>query len=170
MGGVKEAQREPSASPSTVVRVATSSDLSAVVAMRIALLREYADHPIYGRLHPDAEARAREIYARQIAASDQAILLAEIGSSPVGILRCVEVLASPLLDPARYCYVSSVYVEPSRRHRGVLRTLLEHAEDWAVFRGLSEIRLHNSSRHPDAVATWDALGFEVVEQVRFRKI
>src|SRR5438105_13753950 len=35
----------------TRVRRATVNDLATVVDLRLALLREYADHPIYGRLH-----------------------------------------------------------------------------------------------------------------------
>jgi len=43
-----------------VVRQAQAIDLDAVLELRLALLREHPDHPIYGRLRPDIDQRARE--------------------------------------------------------------------------------------------------------------
>ena len=71
------------------------------------------------------------------AGSTRSILIdAEV---PLGslTLRVVESIGSPLLEPARYAYVSSVYVRPESRRRGVLRALLAEAERWCRARGLS---------------------------------
>ncbi|HJQ19726.1 MAG TPA: GNAT family N-acetyltransferase [Gemmatimonadaceae bacterium] len=152
------------------IRRATPSDLDVVVALRLALLREYGEHPIYGRLRPDAETRARPIFASQIDADREVIFLAEVRHAAVGMLRCVESISSPLLVPDRYCYVSSVYVTPGCRRQGVLRALLGRARDWCDERGLTEMRLHNVGSRPSSAAAWDALGFEVVEQVRLLRL
>jgi len=98
------------------------------------------------------------------------ILLADQGGEPVGVLRCVESVGSPLMEPARYAYVSSAYVRPDARRRGVLRALLAAAERWALGRGLKQMRLHNVAGSANAEAAWSALGFEVVEQVRLRSL
>jgi len=153
-----------------VVRRATSSDLDIVVALRLALLREYGTHPIYGRLRPDAETRARPVFAAQIDSEREASFLAEEGDVALGMLRCVESMSSPLLIPDRYCYVSSVYVRPEHRRRGVLHLLFEHARQWSHDRGLPEMRLHNVGTRSSSAAAWDALGFEVVEQVRLLRL
>jgi GNAT superfamily N-acetyltransferase len=153
-----------------IVRRATSSDLDTVVALRIALLREYGDHPIYGRLRPDAEQRARLVFGSQLEASNEVILLAEEGRTALGLLRCVESIASPLLIPDRYCYVSSAYVLPQHRRKGVLRALLARAMDWCRERGLTEMRLHNVGSSATSAAAWDSMGFQIVEQVRVRRI
>ena len=87
-----------------------------------------------------------------------------------GILRCVESIGSPLLEPARYAYVSSVYVRPEARRRGVLRALLRAADAWSVARGLDQMRLHNVVGSESAEGAWTALGFDIVEQVRIRYI
>jgi ribosomal protein S18 acetylase RimI-like enzyme len=154
------------------IRRATANDLDAVVALRIALLREYREHPIYGRLRADAERRARPIFAAQIESDREAIFLAEDSSSreSIGMLRCVESIASPLLVPDRYCYVSSVYVKPAHRRRGILRQLFERAREWCRERGLPEMRLHNVGSRSMSAAVWDAFGFEVVEQVRLLRL
>ena len=150
------------------VRAATMADLDTVVALRIALLREHRGNGIYSRLRPDAPARARPIFAQQIQSGEEVTFLAERDDIIVGILRCVDAVGSPLLFPARYAYVSSVYVLPSARRTGVLTALMGAAEEWCDARGLREMRLHNATDNDLANAAWDALGFQVVEQLRYR--
>lgn len=153
-----------------IVRRATSADLETVIALRIALLREYGDHPIYGRLREDAEQRARLVFGSQLDASNEVIFIAEESHQPMGLIRCVESMASPLLIPDRYCYVSSAYVIPQHRRHGVMKALLARAVEWCHERGLTEMRLHNVGTSRTSAATWDSLGFEVVEQVRVRRL
>lgn len=152
------------------IRRATPDDVDAVVRLRLALLREYPDHPIYGRLRTDADALARRVFAGQLEAGNEATFLAERQGCAIGILRAVESVSSPFLMPDRYCYVSSAYVMPEHRRHGVLRELLRHATDWCRRRGLGEMRLHSVGARESASAAWDALGFEVVEQVRVRRL
>jgi GNAT superfamily N-acetyltransferase len=154
----------------TRVRAATPRDLESVVALRLALLREHPEHPIYGNLRADVTKRARELFAAQLRSTMETIFLAELEGQVVGILRCVESMGSPLLDPARYAYVSSVYVRPEFRRRGVLRALVRAAERWSRDRGLFQMRLHNVAGSEMAERAWAAIGFEVVEQVRVRTI
>jgi ribosomal protein S18 acetylase RimI-like enzyme len=154
----------------TRVRPASSRDLDAVVALRLALLREHPEHPIYGRLRAGIDRRARELFAAQIRARTETILLAELAGEVVGIIRCVESIGSPLLEPARYAYVSSAYVRPEVRRRGVLRALMAEVERWSRARGLDQMRLHNVAGSTAAEGAWDALGFAIVEHVRLRTL
>jgi GNAT superfamily N-acetyltransferase len=152
------------------VRQASPGDLAVVIDLRLALLREYADHPVYGRLREDAPVRARPLYRAQLSSRDQAIFLAEDDAQALGIIRCVDSAGSPLLDPARYCYISSAYVSPPHRQRGVLRLLLRAVERWAEQRGLAELRLHDIPASSSADGAWSALGFTIVEQLRVRAL
>jgi GNAT superfamily N-acetyltransferase len=152
------------------VREATPRDLDAVIALRLALLREHPDHPIYGRLRADVGERARGLFATQLRSTMEVIFLGELEGDVVGVLRCVESAGSPLLDPARYAYVSSTYVRPEARRRGVLRALVAAAERWSRARGLDQMRLHNVAGSTSAEAAWASLGFAVVEQVRVRDL
>ena len=162
------AAAQSAAAPS--VRPARPRDLDAVVSLRLALLREHPDHPIYGRLRTEVDRRARELFSAQLRATSETILLAELDRDVVGILRCVESFGSPLLDPDRYAYVSSAYVRPNARRRGVLRALLAEAERWSRARGLEQMRLHNVAGSVAAERAWEAMGFTVVEQVRLRQL
>ena len=153
-----------------IVRKATASDLPLIVQLRMALLREHAHNTIYSRLRADADARAAKLFAAQLQSPNEIIFLAELGGECVGILRCIHSSGSPLLDPPQYGYVSSVYVIPEARERGVLRALLAAADTWCAERGLDEMRLHNAADNPLANAAWEALGFEVVEHLRVRSL
>jgi len=148
------------------VRRASAADLPDVVALRLALIAEYREHPLFRDLRPDFEARARAFFGEQLGSAQEVMFLAERGGVLAGILRCVDTAASPLLMPARYCYVSSAYVRPEHRRAGVLRALMKHARAWCAERGLSEMRLHTATGASTAAATWSALGFDVVEEVR----
>jgi len=160
----------PHVAPAVSVRQAGPDDLATVVALRLSLLREHGAHPIYGRLRADAAQRARDLFAAQLDSPSEVIFLAEQAGEVVGILRCVESTGSPLLHPARYGYVSSVFVTPRVRRSGVLRALLERAVGWCEDRGLGEMRLHSVAGDAVSEAAWDALGFKVVEYVRLKTI
>jgi GNAT superfamily N-acetyltransferase len=152
------------------VRPAQLSDLDAVVELRLALLREYRDHPFYARLRSDVDLRAHELYRTQLTSPYETIFLAHRAHRPVGVLRCVDTATSPVLLPERYCYVSSVYVVPDERRKGVLRALMHAAERWCDEREIGEMRLNNSAASAEARAIWDALGFQVVEETRRRDV
>lgn len=161
------ATRRATVRPPLLVRSATFTDLPIIVELRLALLRENGDHPVYGRLRADARERAYEVFGAQLRSPHEVMFLAESGGEVIGILRCVETFNSPLLSPDRYCYVSSVYVRPRVRRSGVLKALLQRAESWCAERGLPEMRLHNVPAGA-ASAAWAAEGFSVVEEVRHK--
>ena len=63
--------------PSLTVRRATLGDLPTVVELRLSLLRENADHPVYGHLRADARERAYDIFGTQLRSPHEVMLLAE---------------------------------------------------------------------------------------------
>jgi len=152
------------------VRIATVSDLDTVVALRLALLREHSTNPLFERLHPDAERRARELYHSHLASPDQIMLLAERDGAPVGILRCVHAVSSPLLLPEAYAYLSSAYVVPRERRMGILKALFEEGVRWCSARGLREFRLYVSIEDEAARSAWSSLGFAAVEELRVHRL
>ena len=170
MSATRDKPTPSRAGESVTVRRATVRDLDAVVALRLALLREHASNPIYRRLATDVSARARKLFARQLESPGEITLLAERDGKVVGILRCVESSGSPLLTPEQYAYVSSVYVDPTVRRSGVLRAMFSRAEAWARNMGLEEFRLHSVADGEAANRAWDALGFQIVEHLRVRPV
>jgi ribosomal protein S18 acetylase RimI-like enzyme len=161
---------EPRGARGLRVRPATEDDLEIVTALRLALMREHSASAIYGRTRHDIGARARRLYLAQLRADDQVTLLAERRGEVVGVLRCLHSAGHPLLLPAAYGYISSVYVRPAARRTGVLRALLDEATRWCRARGLTEMRLHSAAEMPVSNAAWEGLGFGVVEHLRMRRI
>ena len=152
--------------PAVQVRPAAPADLAYVLELRMALLHEHGNNPIYARLRPDAPERARRMFAAQLSSPNERIFLAEAAGTVIGIIRCVESSGSPLLDPARYAYISSAYVRPEARRRGALRALVAAARGWCAERGLDEARLHSVADDEGSNRAWDALGFGIVEHMR----
>lgn len=153
-----------------LIRRATPADLDTVVALRLALLREHQSNPLFERLHPEAGARAPEIYRAHLSSPDQIILLAERDGATVGILRCVHARSSPLLLPEAYGYMSSAYVVPGERQMGILKALFDEGARWCRSRGLSEIRLYVSVEDEIARTAWGSLGFAAVEELRILRL
>ncbi|MGQ0714578.1 MAG: GNAT family N-acetyltransferase [Gemmatimonadaceae bacterium] len=152
------------------VRQATLADAPRIAELRLALLGEHGTNAIYSRLRRDAPARSLKLTEEQLSSDGQVMFVAEHDEATVGVLRCIDQRGHRLLRPARYALISTVYVDPSVRRQGVLRSLLDAAIAWSRSRGLAEMRLQNAIDNPLARAAWAALGFEVVEQIRLRPL
>lgn len=146
------------------------ADAERIAELRLALLGEHRSNAIYSRLRRDAPARAVELTKEQMASDREAMFVATKGERIVGVIRCIDQRGHRLLRPARFALISTAYVEPAVRRRGVLRMLLDAAVTWSQQRGLTEMRLQNAIDNPLALAAWDALGFRVVEQIRVRSL
>ena len=152
------------------MRAATADDLEAVVALRLALLREEGLRAGHAPPRRDTTSRARHTYALQLANPCEATFLAIDGDTAVGILRCtVSSEVSPARQ-ARYAFLTSAYVVPSHRRRGVMRRLLDAADGWCRKEQLSEMRLHVQWENVGGNAAWEALGFDPIELRRRRAV
>lgn len=141
-----------------------------MTSLRLALLAEERDNPVFADPHPQAAARAERLSAAQLASHAQAMLVAWEGSRAVGLLRCVEASATPLAREARLAMLTTAYVDPDYRRRGVLRALVLAAERWCRARGLAEMRLRCGVGNGVGAAAWRALGFTPAEVVYHRRL
>lgn len=161
-----------------VVRPATPRDAAAVTDLRVALLLAEAapERPAAPRAR--VERRARRLTESQLAdaqrrGSRQALFVAEDlarGEHVVGVLRCVVVRSSSFALPGRYALVTTAFVQPAYRRRGVLRRLLRAADAWARGSGIAEMRLHCAVRNQVGSLAWAALGFAPIETLYQRLV
>lgn len=165
------------AAAAVVIRPATPDDAAVVTDLRVALLHEDAPHR--PRHHTSTlarlEARARALTVSQLAAAHRSprrevLFVAEQHARPVGLLRCVVARSASLARPGRYALVTTVFVRPSLRRRGVLRRLLHAADTWARTHRLRELRLHCAVGNHVGNAAWTALGFAPVDILYRRAI
>jgi GNAT superfamily N-acetyltransferase len=64
--------------------------------------------------------------------------------------------------------LTTAYVLPAHRRRGVMRQLVDAAAAWSASHGVIDLRLRNAHDNTAANAAWEALGFSVVQVVRQR--
>lgn len=159
----------PRGGPSpVVVRPATADDLATVVALRLLLLAEEGRSPLFARPRRHLAARAQALTELQLSADGEVTLLALEGGEAVGLLRVAKSRGTRLVHPLRYGFLTTAYVRPSHRRRGVLRRLLDAAEAWCRAQGLREIRLQCTVENVEGNEAWEALGYAPAEVVRRR--
>jgi GNAT superfamily N-acetyltransferase len=163
--------RRASRAGAIVVRPATPADAAVITELRLALLDEEREHPLFTDPPPDVSRRARALTDHQLDGQRETFFLAlDEAVAVVGMLRCVEVRGSPLAGPPSFAMVTSAYVRPGHRRRGVLRALVAAADDWCRSRRLGEMRLHCGLTNGSGNASWDSLGFAPVEVLRRRYV
>ena len=153
-----------------VVRRATSRDVAAITALRLDLLREEALNPLFADPHPDAARRALRLTRRQLASATQVFFVAMRGQVAVGLLRCRVIRRTPLVAGTRQAMVTTAYVVPSERRRGVLRALLDAADRWCRRHHLSGMRLQCALTNDTGRRAWESLGFKPAELLYLRAV
>lgn len=160
---------EPAWQSRIAIRRATVADVDAVTELRLALAAaEWRTPRTKRRFQPTRSARA--LSAAQLSDDQQLVLLALHGHRAVGMLRCTTRHRQALTPPRRVAFVTTVYVHPAWRRRGVLRKMLGTADRWARARGLTEMQLLCAVDNHVGRAAWAALGFEPVEILHRRQI
>ena len=153
-----------------MVRQATLDDVAAVAALRVDLLREEAHNPFFADPHPDATRRALRLTRAQLANPAQVFFVAVRGPDLIGLLRCRVVRRTPLVAGTRQAMVTTAYVVPAERRRGVLRALLDAADRWCRRRRLSGMRLQCALSNAVGRDAWEALGFKPAELLYLRAV
>jgi ribosomal protein S18 acetylase RimI-like enzyme len=161
--------RRASGTCPVIVRQAAAGDAGAIAELRWALLCE--ENPA---ARQELGPRAREIALRltrsQLVDRRQAFFVAIAGGRVVGVLRCAAARGSPLLQHDRYCAVTTAYVRPEFRRRGVLSQLLREVLHWCRRRDLDELRLQCKASNRSALTAWRALGFRETALVLQRRV
>lgn len=147
------------------IRAARTSDCDAICKLRRQLRSE--ERPGY----PVKPEELRALTERQLRAKHQVLLVAESRGRLVGVLRCA--LPSPSERTSfgpLVAMLTTAYVTPGARRRGVLKRLVRAAELWSQERGATVLRLRNLGDNTLANTAWQALGFDVQHVVRERLI
>lgn len=145
-------------------------DLGAIATLRLALLREGRSTAPLARLRPDAGPGALGLTRAQLATPDQVFFVAARDTRIIGILRCRAVRRTALAAPPRQAVVTTAYVIPAERRRGVLRALLLAADRWCRRHGLAGMRLQCAMGNTGGRNAWEALGFRPAEVLFIRSV
>ena len=95
-------------------------------------------------------------FARILAQADQRLLIAELDGRPVGWLHAV---IWEFVETDAFVVIAGLVVDRAHRKRGIGRTLMRQAEEWAGERACSFVRLWSSSGRIEAHRFYEQLGY-----------
>lgn len=147
------------------IRLARAGDLEELSLLRSELRRE--EREVALDRTDDEGGKVRALTRRQLAGPQQVFFVAVFDEVMVGMVRCA-LWSSP--DGGSVATLTTAYVSPAHRRRGIMRQLVEAATSWSQERGASDLRLRNHVSNSAAGAVWESLGFEVVQVVRRRTL
>ena len=148
------------------IRHATNGDWAAVSGLMQQQNHFHVD--LVPHIIKRVSADATDDWCRaQLADADVTIFLADddadgaLGLAMIRIKRYAGSLVSHGVDLA---YIEELFVVPGARRQGIARDLLAGAKEFAKSKGLSAVSLNVWGINKEAIAAYDALGFETVYQ------
>jgi GNAT superfamily N-acetyltransferase len=140
---------------SVTVRLGSLSDAPDVVRLTAQLGYDVEAAAVSARL------------SRILERTDQRFFIAELARQPVGWLHAA---IWEYLETDAFVVVGGLVVDRKHRKHGIGRALMAHAEESAVLRGCSIVRLWSSSARTDAHQFYARLGYvNVKTQYSFAK-
>lgn len=96
---------------------------------------------------------------------DETILVAEAGNQVAGWIGLVN---TTHLCAGHYCQVSGLVVDEVFHRQGIGKRLIGAAKEWAVARGIPQLKVNCNTKRKEAHLFYTGLGFaEVKEQKQF---
>lgn len=140
-------------------------DLPDAVELRFRMTLEI-DHTDRDQKYPGWRERFIAFYAERIRSNRAAVFVAKRGSRTVGMC-CIFLLinARSEIEREQSAYVTSVYVLPEWRNRGIATKLVAMAIDWAKDRGCPMIRLRTTKL---SKPLYERLGFRNSGELELR--
>ena len=130
------------------VRVARLSDADGISRLTVQLGYEVDA--------PAVAARLSRILARQ----DQCFMVAELDDRLVG---WVHAIVWEFVETGPFVILGGLVVDRSLRRKGIGRTLVIKAEEWAVEQGCSVVRLWSSVARTEAHRFYEQLGYSNIK-------
>lgn len=146
-------------SPLTI-RAARTADETAVLDIAADEMAAHERMDPRFRLRSDAKGRYALYLRDRMREIDSAVFVAEDEGMVVGVIVASIRRQDAFFETRRYGYVSDLMVVPDRRRRGLGRMLWERAVLWFRSVGIDVVRLHVSTRSPEARAFWRSAGAE----------
>lgn len=88
------------------------------------------------------------------------VVVAEVGGRAVasGFARIKQ--ARPYLDHGEYAYLGFMYTDPEHRGKGINAQIVDALKQWALDRGLTEVRLTVYPGNLPAIRAYEKVGFK----------
>jgi ribosomal protein S18 acetylase RimI-like enzyme len=143
------------------VRLARAGDHAAMCAVLDVIDALHREAVPWLFREPETPPRPVDYFAEYLRGESCAALVADVGRI-VGV-ALVLLRSTPdhaLFRQRSYAVLDGIAVDPGSRRRGVGRQLVAGAQQWARARGADWLELNVYEFNRDAIAFYDALGFE----------
>jgi GNAT superfamily N-acetyltransferase len=131
-----------------LVRTGRLSDAERIAQLTGQLGYDVDDHEVTARL------------SRILARPDQRFLVADLDGRLVG---WVHAAVAEFVETGSFVVIGGLVVDAALRRKGIGRTLLGRAEEWAVEQGCSIVRLWSSVSRTEAHRFYQQLGYRNIK-------
>jgi len=95
-----------------------------------------------------------------IESEESEVIVAEIDKVIIGSAYISIKEAKPYLKHTHYGYLGFMFVKPKFRGQGVNKKILEELKNWALKKGLTELRLDVYDENYSAIKAYEKAGFK----------
>jgi GNAT superfamily N-acetyltransferase len=138
-----------------ITRKAKQSDLDTLLEFEAGIVT--AERPF------DFTLKEGEIHyydlAKMIDADDVEVIVAELNGEVIGSGYARIVDSKVYLKHPQHAYLGFMFVKPNQRGKGVNNIVLEALKQWAVSRGITELRLEVYHDNLPAIKAYEKAGF-----------
>lgn len=138
-----------------ITRTATINDIEILLAFEQGIIE--TERPFDSTLKEDPI----NYYdlGKLITSTAAAVMVAEIDGEIIGSGYALIKEAKSYVKHERYAYLGFMYVKPEYRGQGVNKKIIDSLKQWAILKGLTEIRLEVYARNTAAIKAYDKVGF-----------
>ncbi|TQV85541.1 GNAT family N-acetyltransferase [Aliikangiella coralliicola] len=139
-----------------IIRKATQTDLPTLLSFEQGIIE-------YERPFDPTLKREKISYydiEKMIDDNQVEVLVAEYQNELIGSGYAKIVQSKPYLTHSQHCYLGFMYVSPNHRGRGVNQLIVNGLKEWALSRGINEIRLEVYGENAGAIKAYEKAGFK----------
>ena len=139
--------------PDLTIRLARPDDIEHLAEL-FDHYRQFYDCP------PDRDSAKRWLTIN-LAEGRSTIFVADTGLELLGFTQLYPALCS--VDLVKYCVLYDLFVAQTARRRGIARSLMNAASEWATIEGAARIDLETARDNAPGQSLYRGLGYEVDE-------
>jgi len=97
---------------------------------------------------------------KMIESEESEVIVAEINQEVIGSAYISIREAKPYLKHTQYGYLGFMFVKPEFRGQGINKKILQELKNWALKKGLTELRLDVYDENDSAIKAYEKAGFK----------
>ena len=110
--------------------------------------------------------KQEELVVQAVISNKENIFIAESGGAKLGYIELG--IQDDYFTDRKQAYISAIAVSEKSEGKGIAKILMNHAEEWAINQGLTQVSLDVFLKNKKAIDVYEHLGFqkEIVKMVK----